>query len=266
MAVGKAGGTGLQAGRNSPHPRQARAPARRRFSLARLWPVALILLALVLVYAVGLQRYLSFETLGHQQQRLQGFVSAHSAWAPAVFVLTYVIVVAVSLPGSAVLTVTSGLLFGTAGGAACSVVGATIGAVLLFLAARYAISDWLAARAGPFMEKLRTRLQQDGFSYLLAIRLVPVVPFWLANLAPAVAGMRLLPFALATLLGIIPATVVFASIGAGVGVILQQGGTPDLSVALRPAVLLPLAGLAALSLLPVAYRRWRARTAASPHG
>ena len=241
-------------------------PAPGRVGLVRLWPLALMLAVFGLVYALGLHRYLSFETLGRQQQRLAAFVAAHPIAAPAGFVLLYVLVVAVSLPGATVLTLASGLLFGIVAGAACTVVGATVGAVLVFLAARYATGNWLAARSGPFVENLRARLQQDGFSYLLAIRLVPVVPFWLANLAPAVAGMGLLPFATATLLGIIPATVVFASIGAGMGAVLEQGGTPDLSVAFRPAVLLPLAGLAALSLLPLAYRAWQARSAVRPDG
>jgi uncharacterized membrane protein YdjX (TVP38/TMEM64 family) len=224
----------------------------------RWWPAALVLAALGAAYALGLQRDLSFAALAHNRQMLEGFVTAHPAAAAAAFVALYVGVVAVSLPGSLVLTLTGGFLFGTVLGACCAVVGATLGAVLLFLAARHAVGDWLAARAGPFMAKLRAGLERDGFSYLLAIRLIPVVPFWLANLAPALAGMRLLPFALATLLGIIPATIVFASVGAGIGAVLQQGGTPDLSVVLRPAVLLPLLGLACLSLAPVAYRRWRA--------
>ena len=240
--------------------------AQGRGWLARLWPVALVLAALGLAYALGLHRYLSFETLGAQQRRLHDLVGAYPALAPAAFVLLYVVVVAASVPGSAVLTIAGGLLFGTALGAALAVAGATAGAVLLFLAARYAIGDWLAARAGPFMGKLRAELQRDGFSYLLAIRLIPVVPFWLANLAPALAGMRLAPFALATLLGIIPGTVVFSSIGSGVGTVLAQGGTPDLSIVFRPAVLLPLVGLALLSLAPIAYRKWRASRGQAPRG
>ena len=233
-----------------------------RFSLTRLWPLALLLAVLGLAYALGLHQYLSFKVLGEQQQRLRALVGANPIAAPAGFVVLYAACVAVSVPGSVVLTLAAGLLFGTALGAACAVVGASVGAVLLFLAARYAIGDWLAAKAGPLMSKVRDGLQRDGFSYLLAIRLIPVVPFWLANLAPALAGMRLAPFAAATAIGIIPGTVVFASIGAGIGSVLAEGRTPDLSVIFKPAVLLPLLGLALLSLLPVAYRHWKGRHAA----
>lgn len=186
----------------------------------------------------------------------------HPVLAGAIYVAAYIVIVAISLPGSLVMTIAGGLLFGTAIGAACAVVGATAGAVLLFLAARYAIGDLLAARAGPFMERIRAGLEADGFSYLLALRLVPVFPFWLMNLAPALVRMRLAPFAAATFLGIIPGTAVFASVGAGLGAVLAEGRQPDVSVALRPQVILPLLGLALISLLPIAVRRSRARPGA----
>jgi uncharacterized membrane protein YdjX (TVP38/TMEM64 family) len=140
-----------------------------------------------------------------------------------------------------------------------AVVGATIGAILLFLAARSALAPLLATRAGPFLDRVRPGLQRDGFSYLLVMRLIPVVPFWLTNLAPALVGIPLATFAGATFIGIMPATFVFASIGAGVEVVLAAGGQPDVSLIWSPPVLLPLVGLAVLSLLPVAWRRWGTR-------
>ncbi len=230
----------------------------KRRALTRLWPAGIVLLALAGAYAFGFQHYLSFEFLGRQQDRLKALVAAHPVLAPVSFIVVYVLAVAVSIPGSAILTVAGGLLFGTAVGAACAVVAATTGAVLLFLAARYAAGDWFAARAGPLVGRVRDGLQRDGFSYLLALRFIPVVPFWLVNLAPALVGMRVWPFAAATFLGIIPGTTVFASIGAGVGSLLAQGQRPDLGVVFRPAIILPLLGLALLSLLPVIWRQWKA--------
>ena len=230
-----------------------------RGAFGRLWPVGAILLGLVAAYGLGLQRYLSFEALGRQQRELQGLVASHPVLAAGSYIVAYVLIVAISLPGSLVMTLAGGLLFGTVIGAACAVVGATSGAVLLFLAARYAVGDMLAARAGPFMGRIRAGLEADGFSYLLALRLVPLFPFWLVNLAPALVRMRLVPFAAATFLGIIPGTAVFASIGAGLGAVLAEGRQPDLSVALRPQVIWPLVGLALLSLVPIAVRRLRGR-------
>jgi len=104
---------------------------------------------------------------------------------------------------------------------------------------------------------VREELRRDGFSYLLAIRLVPAFPFWLVNLAAALSGMRLLPYAAATVIGVTPATFVFASIGAGIGEVLAMGGRPDLSAIFSARILGPLIALALLSLLPVAWRRWK---------
>lgn len=226
--------------------------------MQRLWPVLAVVAAIALAYALGLQHYLSFGFLGAQQQALHGFAASRPALAVAGYVLVYAGAVALSLPGAVVLTLAGGLLFGTALGALCAVVGATAGATLLFLAARSALGGWLTGRATPFMDRVRPGLERDGFSYLLALRLLPLFPFWLVNLAAALVGMRLGAFALATVLGIIPGTVVFASVGAGIGSVLAAGHTPDLSIIFRPAVILPLVGLAALSLLPVGWRRWKA--------
>ena len=227
--------------------------------LGRLWPLAALLAAVALAYALGLQHVLSFQFLGQQQQALRAFTVAHPVLAIVGYVAIYAAAVALSLPGAVVLTLAGGLLFGTVLGGASAVVGATAGAVLLFLAARTALGNTLARRAGPLMDRIRPGLERDGFSYLLAMRLLPVFPFWLVNLAAAIVGVRLGVFALATFVGIIPGTVVFASVGAGIGSVLAAGRTPDLSIVFRPAVILPLVALAALSLLPVAWRRLRAR-------
>lgn len=229
----------------------------------RLWPLALLAAAAALAYLLGLHRWLSFESLAAHRSALSGFVSGSPVLAALVYVAAYVLVVAFSLPGGAVLTVTGGFLFGPWAGAALAVVGATLGASALFLAARHALADTLARRAGPLLGRVRDELRRDGFWYLLALRLVPVVPFWLANLAPALAGMPFPAYAGATLLGIVPGTAVFAGIGAGLGQVLDAGGRPDLSVVFSPGILLPLAGLGALSLLGALGGRWlRARRSA----
>ncbi|MBV9251832.1 MAG: TVP38/TMEM64 family protein, partial [Acetobacteraceae bacterium] len=129
----------------------------------------------------------------------------------------------------------------------------TLGAVVLFLAARPVLAR-ISDR--PVLARIREGLQRDGFSYLLAIRLLPIFPFWAVNLAAAFGGMRLGPYTAATFIGIIPGTAVFASIGAGVGDVLARGEHPDLSVIVSPQVLGPLLGLALLSLLPVAWKKW----------
>lgn len=244
----------------APDDAAAAAPATPPAAWRRLWPLGLIAAAAVLAYALGLHRWLSFESLGAHRSALAGFVAGSPVLAALLYVGAYVLVVAFSLPGGAVMTVAGGFLFGPWLGAALAVAGAALGASALFLAARHALADTLARKAGPLLGRVWDELRRDGFWYLLSIRLVPVVPFWLANLAPALAGMPFPAYAAATLLGIVPGTAVFAGIGAGLGQVLDAGGRPDLSVIFSPGVVLPLAGLAALSLLGVFGKRFlRAR-------
>jgi uncharacterized membrane protein YdjX (TVP38/TMEM64 family) len=208
-------------------------------------------------WASGATSLLSFEALGAHRATLDAWVAARPVLAAGAYVLAYVVVVALSLPGGVVMTLAGGLLFGPWVGTGLTVVGATIGACALFLAARSALAPLVAGRAAGLVDRIRPGLERDGFFYLLTLRLIPVVPFWLANLAPALVGMPFGAYAAATVLGIIPGSAVFSGIGAGLGDILAAGGRPDLGVILSPPILLPLLGLAALSLLGA---WWRKRT------
>ncbi len=240
-----------------PHPLASAAAPSAAARASRLWPLALIAVAVALAYAFGLHRYLSLDALAAHRAALVDLVAQRPVAAAMLYVAAYVGVVALSLPGGAVMTLAGGFLFGPWLGTALTVVGATVGACLLFLAARSALAPFVAERAGPLLERVRPGLERDGFFYLLSLRLIPVVPFWLANLAPALVGMRFFPYAAATAIGIVPGTAVFAGIGAGLGEILAQGGSPDLLVILSPGILLPLLGLAGLSLAGAWWRRRR---------
>lgn len=228
-----------------------------------LLPLVAILAATgVLVLHGDLSAAAGWTALGAHEAALHARVAATPILAAALYCAVYVACVAASTPFGVFLSVCGGLLFGTAVGAALALLSATAGAVLLFLMARGALAPLVARRAAPLMAKLGPRLRREGFWYLLALRLMPVVPFWLINLAAGLAGMRLAPFALATLIGSAPMTTLLASIGAGVAGVLAGGTRPDLSVLRAPSVLLPLAGLIVLSLLPVAWRHWRRPAAA----
>jgi len=161
------------------------------------------------------------------------------------------------VPGGAILTIAGGFLFGLWPGLFYVVMGATIGATAVFLAARAGLGD-LARRAGPRASRLKEGFRADAFNYLLILRLIPIFPFWLVNLVAALAGMRLATYVLGTFLGIIPGSFVFVSLGTGMGDIVAAGRPPDLGIVFRPGVLLPIAGLAVLALMPVLYRRWQA--------
>lgn len=230
-------------------------------ALRRLWPAMVLILAIAVFFASGLSREISLAGFAAHRAILDDFVAHHAVASVAAYIALYAGAVALSLPGGAILTLAGGALFGVLAGTAATVVGATLGALALFLAARYAFADLFRARADNVLARIGPGLERDGFSYLLALRLIPAFPFWLVNLAPALVGMRVAPFALATLIGIVPGTAVYASLGAGLDRILARGRQPDLGLIFSPSILLPLAGLAILSLMPILWRHYKAERA-----
>jgi uncharacterized membrane protein YdjX (TVP38/TMEM64 family) len=218
-----------------------------------------LLLLIALVLATGLHRYLSFGALRENRALLQAFVAENYPVAALAFAAAYTAAVALSIPGAVILTVSGGFLFGSLPGTALAVLGATAGATLLFLAARTALGDILRARAGGRLGKLEAGFKENALSYLLVLRLVPLFPFWLVNLAAALLGVPLRTYVVGTFLGIIPGAFVYAQVGAGLGSVFDQGREPSLTGVLTPQVIIALAGLTLLSLIPVAYKRLRPR-------
>src|SRR6266436_7809931 len=227
-------------------------------SARRLVPLGLLVAAWVAFMLAGGYHYLTFTALAENRDWLCSLVQRWGVAAVFLYIAVYGMLVALSVPGAAVLTIAGGFLFGTWLGAACAVIGATLGATAIFLAARAGLGG-LAQRAGPLVGKLEAGFRADAFNYLLVLRLVPIFPFWLVNLAPALVGVRLRSYMLATFLGIIPGTFVYASLGSGLGEIVQE---PDLGIVFHPSVLLPVIGLAVLALIPVAYKHWRGKRTA----
>lgn len=236
-------------------------PPARRVSLGRMIPLAVLVAALVAFFAFDLDRYVSFATLQKHHEALSVFVADNGVLAALLFVAVYAVATAVSLPGGAVLTITGGFLFGTVLGSVYVVVGATLGATAIFLAARTAVGEPLRARAGPALKRMEAGFRENALNYLLFLRLIPVFPFWLVNLVPAFLGVPLRTYVLGTFVGIIPGSVVYASVGNGVGALLEVGGTPDVGIIFRPEILLPILGLGVLALLPPLYKRFRGRKA-----
>ncbi len=228
--------------------------APRRSLVRRLAPLVVLVAILVAFWALRLDRYVSFSTLRDNRAAVTGFVADHAVLAPLLFILLYIVTIAASLPIGAVLSVSGGFMFGTLSGTLYVLVGATAGATALFLAARTAIGDGLKRRLGTAGERLARDLEGNAFSYLLVLRLVPLFPFVVVNLVPALVGIPLRTYVLATFLGIIPATTVYVSIGSGVGAVLERGETPNLTTIFSWPVLGPLLGLAGLALIPVIYR------------
>ena len=264
------------------HPSSVAAGAgRSKFPLRRFLPLIVVVAASAAVLAMGWHRQLSFESLVRHHEALRAFIAAHEVSALAAYVALYIAAAALSIPVGVFLTMTAGILFGAVVGGAASVVGATIGAICIFLIAKSAVGDYLVRRAGPLVQKLARGFRADAFSYLLFLRLVPIFPFWIVNLVPALVGVKLATFAAATALGVIPATFVFAFVGQGLDSVIaaQQAAyqsclaaaRPDcrlafhINTALTPELLAALAALGMLALVPVLVRRLRARSPAPAH-
>src|SRR5215813_145234 len=207
-----------------------------KFPLRRLVPLIVVIVASAIVFAMGWHRQLSFETLVRHHETLRTFIAAHEAAAVAAYVALYIAAVALSIPVGFYLTVTGGILFGAVLGGAAAVVSATIGAICIFLIAKSAVGEYFVRRAGRLAEKVAEGFRADAFNYLLFLRLVPIFPFWLVNLVPALCGVPLATFVAATALGIIPVTFAFAFVGAGLDSVIaaQQAAYQSCLAAGRP--------------------------------
>lgn len=258
---------------------EAAAPARRGFG--RWLPLVAIVGLMVLVFAMGWHKYLSFKTVGLNYEALRAFIAGNLALALAVYIAAYIAVVALSLPGGLVMTLSGGLLFGWQVGAPATIVGATIGATIIFMIARSSFGETLAAKAGPWLGKLSEGFKENALSYLLFLRLVPAFPFVVVNLAPALLGVPLRTYVIGTLLGIMPGSTAFSVAGAGLGSVveaqnaiykacLEKAGAAaataceykiDTSALVTKELLLAFAALGVVSLIPVLLKRWSSRNA-----
>jgi len=254
------------------HNQANECPGRKPGALRRFLPLGVVVVAAIAVFASGLHRYLTLESLVIHRDRLGALVADHPLAAAGLYALIYVLSTALGLPGGLVLTAIGGLLFGTLIGGTITLVSATIGATLIFLIARSAAGAHLAERAGPLATRLATNFRDNAFNYLLFLRLVPAFPFFIVNLVPALCNVSLRHYVTATALGIIPGTYAFASVGTGLDSIIMAQGADyraclargggdchvdfDLAATLTPQLLIALVALGLLSLVPVLARRF----------
>lgn len=247
----------------------------------RWMPLIVIAALMALVFAMGWHKLLSFKTIGLNYEAMKVFIGQNLAAALAIYVVAYIAVVALSLPGGLVMTLAGGLLFGWKLAAPATVIGATIGATIIFLIAKTSFGEGLAAKAGPWIGRLQEGFKENALSYLLFLRLVPAFPFVIVNLAPALLGVPLRTYVIGTLLGIIPGTTAFAIAGAGLGSVVEaQNATYQACLAKNPGagdalcpytidtsklvtteLLVAFAVLGVVALIPVAIKKWSNRHA-----
>jgi len=221
----------------------------------------LIIIAIVAVVgAVTLRDHLSFDALAQNREALLAFRDGHYLVTGLGFMAIYVGIVAFSLPGATAATLTGGFLFGVFPGALFNASAATIGATAIFLAARWGLGERLSARldasSGP-VRKIMQGIHENEISMLFLIRLVPAVPFFIANIIPALVGVTVSRFIFTTFFGIIPGCMVYTWVGAGLGKVFAQGKAPNLGIIFEPQILGPILGLCALATLPIILKALR---------
>ncbi len=258
-------------------------PQTSRGALKRWLPLVGLAAVMALAFSMGWHKYLSFKTIGLNYDALRAFIGDNLLQALTIYVLAYIAVVALSLPGALIMTLAGGLLFGWQIGAPAAVIGATVGATLLFLAVNTSLGEALADRAGPFVGRLRAGFQKNALSYLLFLRLVPVFPFFIVNLVPAVLGVPLWTFVIGTAFGIIPGTVAYSLAGSGLGsVVAAQNAaykqclsahpsegearcpyTIDLNALVTNELIYAGIALGVVALIPILIKSWSNRHAAA---
>lgn len=240
----------------------------------RLWPLALVAAGMAAFYLTGLHEKVSLATIIREHEALAAAVDRNIVAVAAAYLGIYILAVALSFPGASLMTVAGGFLFGALAGTALTVVAATAGASLIFLAARTSVGAVIRARVGCSVGRLARGFEENAFSYLLFLRLVPLFPFWLVNVAPAVFAVPLRTYVAATALGIIPGTFAYALLGDGLGGLIeaQEAANPgcaaagtceiDVGALVTPGFVAALLVLAAAALVPVAIKKIRARRSA----
>ncbi len=244
-------------------------------SRVKRWlPLAVLLILIGLAFAFGLHRYFTLQTIADNREALESFVANNIALALLIYVLVYVVIVVLSLPGAAILSIFGGFIFGWVLGAPTTVIAATIGSTIVFQVVKTSLGAALAERAGPFVQKLSKGFAEDSFNYLLFLRLVPAFPFFAVNTVAGLARVDLRTFVTATFIGIIPGTIAFSFVGSGLDSVIdaqmslykaclaQNSADPckfelTLSSLVTPELLVAFAALGLVAIIPVVLKKLR---------
>lgn len=220
-------------------------------------PLLLILIGMVIIYLTGAYHYLTFDMLRMHHRTFKAYVEMHPIATAILFCLTYIISTALSIPGAVFLTLLGGYLFPQPLSTILVVISATCGATLIFLAVRTALKETLRKKAGPFLQKMEKDFQNNAPSYLLFLRLIPIFPFWLVNIAPAFFDVPLFTFIWTTLIGISPATLVFTLAGSGLDKILAYPEPLSLNSIFNIQIKIALILLGMTALLPILWKKFK---------
>jgi uncharacterized membrane protein YdjX (TVP38/TMEM64 family) len=249
----------------APEPPESGLQRLGRLTL-RFSPAIVLILGLVAVVVGGGLHFLSLSGLDESRAHLRQMVEQQPLVTAALYLGLYVVVISLSLPAALIMTLAGGFLFGPWLGGLVADLGCSAGSMVAYAVCRLAVGDSLDRRASPRIKAFEQGFRKDAFFYLLTLRLIPVTPLWLVNIAAGVLGVAAVPFLAATMIGILPASLIFASLGSDLDRLFQSGTTIGLALLLAPRVAVPLIALALLSVLPIVHHWWRARRAGDGPG
>ncbi len=220
----------------------------------RFLPISIILILTIIAISFGGLKIFSFENLKKYHEVLKDLLNDNKILFPISFILIYIVSTALSIPGAIFLTILAGFLFGKYLATIYVAIGATIGASIVFLAASTAIQDFFIKKAGSRFNKISMGFQKNAKCYLLFLRLIPLFPFWLVNVVPALFKIKFSTFLWTTFLGILPGTFIFAQAGASLLFIIEQDKFSLKSI-FSFEVILALILLAIFMLLPIIFKK-----------
>lgn len=229
------------------------APRKKRWP--KFIPIIVIIILMFLIYFSGVGSYLSYDQLKAHRVEVIQTVQDHFLAASLLYIGAYILSSALSIPGAAFLSLAGGFLFPQPLSTIYVVIGATCGATCLFIAARTALQEVLKKKAGSLLYKMESGFKSNAVSYMLFLRLVPIFPFWLVNIAPAFFGVRLRTFFWTTLVGIIPGAFVFTQAGTGLGAILDSTEPFSIGQIFNTQIKIALIALACFALIPIAIKK-----------
>lgn len=227
----------------------------RNLVLKRSLLIFLVGVCFLVFFGLGLDHYLTFQGLKQNKEFLTEWRDKYYLISVLSFIITYSILVSISVPVGVWMTLVSGFMFGTLPGGLFSLAGATTGATLIFCFARYTLPEVLKLKCGTAIIQMEPRFKENQLNYMLVLRLVPLFPFWLVNLVPAFLNVSLKTYVMGTLIGMIPGALIYASVGSGLGKVFEREIEPDIKIIFSPNIIIPLIGLAFLVLVPVIYKK-----------
>jgi uncharacterized membrane protein YdjX (TVP38/TMEM64 family) len=227
----------------------------KKFSL-----LSVIVIGFFCFFYFNLYQYLSLETLKEKRAILEGWTEHHYILISLAFIAIYITTVALTIPGATILTLTGGFLFGITAGTIYVVIGATLGACIIFYAAKTAFREMFYAKSGKLMHKMEAGFKSNAFNYMLFLRLLPIFPFFVINIIAGLLGIKFRTFFFGTLFGIIPGSLIYVSVGNSLNAVFDQNKTPDLGIIFQPQVLIPIIALALISLIPILYKKYKNKT------